>query len=181
MAKVHARQSKAERSGRASLPPRWFIVAFWHVHRAVVRATHGHLGLWRPKPDGWGALWLTTTGRRTGRRRQVLVGYFEDGDNLVTMAMNGWGPGEPSWWLNVQAHPDVTVQTRDGVRRVHARRAEGPERDRLLTVMMIVWRFRNNLFHGEKWAYQLQGQHANFTHANAVLMRLLERHGHLAA
>lgn len=46
---------------------------------------------------------------------------------------------------------------------------------------MIIWHFRNNLFHSEKWAYQLQGQHANFTHANAVLMRLLERHRHLAA
>jgi len=52
-------------------------------------------------------------------------------------------------------------------------------RDRLLTVLMIVWRFRNNLFHGEKWAYELQGQLSNFTHANAVLMRLLERHGQL--
>lgn len=54
-------------------------------------------------------------------------------------------------------------------------------RDRLLTVLMIVWRFRNNLFHGEKWAYQLQDQLSNFTHANSVLMRLLERHGRLAA
>src|SRR5690606_20315246 len=54
-------------------------------------------------------------------------------------------------------------------------------RDRLLTVLMIVWRFRNNLFHGEKWAYKLQGQPQNFTHANAVLMRVLERHGQLAA
>ncbi|MBB4283932.1 hypothetical protein GGE43_004721 [Agrobacterium tumefaciens] len=53
-------------------------------------------------------------------------------------------------------------------------------RDRLLTVMMIVWRFRNNLFHGEKWAYQLEGQLSNFTHANAALMRLLEQHGQLA-
>ncbi len=54
-------------------------------------------------------------------------------------------------------------------------------RDRLLTVMMIVWRFRNNLFHGEKWAYHLEGQLQNFTHANAILMRLLERHGQLAS
>ncbi|WP_246827427.1 hypothetical protein [Rhizobium croatiense] len=54
-------------------------------------------------------------------------------------------------------------------------------RDRLLTVMIIVWRFRNNLFHGEKWAYLLRDQLSNFTHANAVLMRLLERHGQLAA
>ncbi|WP_217431917.1 hypothetical protein [Duganella vulcania] len=52
-------------------------------------------------------------------------------------------------------------------------------RDCLLTVLMIVWRFRNNLFHGAKWNYQLQDQLTNFTHANAILMRLLEKHGHL--
>lgn len=52
--------------------------------------------------------------------------------------------------------------------------------NRLVALLMIVWRFRNNLFHGEKWAYQLQDQLQNFTHANAALMRLLERHGNLA-
>jgi deazaflavin-dependent oxidoreductase (nitroreductase family) len=61
----------------------------------------------------------------------VVVGYFEDGDNLVTMAMNGWAEAEPAWWLNLQAHPDSTVRTRDGSRRVQARRAEGAERERL--------------------------------------------------
>jgi deazaflavin-dependent oxidoreductase (nitroreductase family) len=61
----------------------------------------------------------------------VLVGYFEDGDNLVTLAMNGWGEAEPAWWLNLQAHPDTTARTRDGVRKVHARRADGAEREQL--------------------------------------------------
>jgi len=87
--------------------------------------------LWRPKPNGWGALWLTTTGRRSGRSRRVVLGYVEDGDRLVTMAMNGWGAAEPAWWLNLQAHPDATVRTRDGVRQFRARRAQGPERERL--------------------------------------------------
>lgn len=57
---------------------------------------------------------LTTIGRRTGRARAVIVGYFEDGPDLVTTAMNGWGDGEPAWWLNLQAHPDVTVDLVDG-------------------------------------------------------------------
>ena len=119
------------RSRPARLQPRWFIVAFWHGHRALLRATGGRFGLWRPKPGGWGTLWLTTTGRRSGEPRRVVVGYIEDGPNLVTMAMNGWGPAEPAWWLNLQEHPDATAQTRDGVRRVRARRAEGEERARL--------------------------------------------------
>ena len=124
-------RAASTRRRRARLQPRWFVVVFWHSHRALVRGTRGRLGLWRPKPGGWGALRLTTTGRRTGQPRQVLVGYFEDGPNLITMAMNGWGAAEPAWWLNLQAHPDATVQTRDGLRPVRARCAQGIERERL--------------------------------------------------
>lgn len=43
-------------------------------------------------------------------------------------------------------------------------------------VLIIVYRFRNNLFHGLKWAYELQGQLDNFTHANTALMRAFELH-----
>ena len=124
-------RAAARRGRRAWLPPRWFVVLFWHGHRALVRVTRGRVGLWRPKPGGWGALRLTTIGRRTGRPRRVVVGYFEDGRNLITMAMNGWGVAEPGWWLNLQAHPDATAQTRDGPRQVRARRAQGDERERL--------------------------------------------------
>jgi len=107
------------------------VVLFWHGHRALLRATRGRVGLWRPKPDRWGALRLTTTGRRTGMPRQVVVGYFEDGPDLVTMAMNGWGAAEPAWWLNLQDDPDAVAETRDGARPVRARRAQGDERERL--------------------------------------------------
>ena len=74
---------------------------------------------------------MTTTGRRTGREHSVIVGYFEDGPNLVTLAMNGWADPEPAWWLNLQAHPDATVDLVRGSRPVRARAAEGEERSRL--------------------------------------------------
>jgi len=125
-----AREAVA-RGRHARLPPRWFIVTFWHGHRALLRATGGRFGLWRPKPGRSGTARLTTTGRRSGTPRQVVIGYFEDGRNLVTMAMNGWGPAEPGWWLNLQEHPDAIAQTRDGARQVRARRAQGEERERL--------------------------------------------------
>jgi deazaflavin-dependent oxidoreductase (nitroreductase family) len=101
------------------------------AHRRIYRLTGGRLGLWRPKPDGWGTMRLTTIGRRSGLERSVMVGYFEDGPNLVTMAMNGWGEGEPAWWLNLQAHPDVGVDLPDGHRLVTGRAASGEERERL--------------------------------------------------
>jgi deazaflavin-dependent oxidoreductase (nitroreductase family) len=113
------------------LPPRWFVRAAWFTHRGLYRLTGGRLGLWRPKPNGWGALRLTTTGRRTGQDRSVIVGYFEDGSNLVTMAMNGWGEGEPAWWLNLQADPTAHIELGDGPVGVTASAAEGQERERL--------------------------------------------------
>ena len=118
--------------GKARLPPRWFIKTFWHVHRRIVRASRGRKGLWPPRPGKWGALRLTTTGRRSGKPRSVILGYFEDGSDLVSMAMNGWGAAEPAWWLNLQADPEAVVELAGGIRReVRGRPAVGDERERL--------------------------------------------------
>lgn len=121
----------AGKNDTAWLPPRWVMHVFWRGHRWVHRLTRGRLGLWLPKPDGWGTLALTTVGRKTGKDRTVMVGYFEDGDDLVTMAMNGWGAPEPAWWLNLQANEHATVATKGGGRAVVGRAAVGEERDRL--------------------------------------------------
>ncbi len=113
------------------LPPRWFIRLFWTVHRGLFRLTGGRFGLRRPKPGGYGLLCLETIGRRTGQERRVMLGYFEDGSNFVTMAMNGWGEAEPAWWLNLQARPGVQMHLVDRSLAVIGRRAEGEERERL--------------------------------------------------
>ena len=114
-----------------SLPPRWVMRRFWFAHRRLYRLTGGHLGLWRPKAGRWGAMHLATVGRRTGRRHDVIVGYFEDGPDLVTMAMNGWNKGEPAWFLNLKAHPDAEVHLYGEARLVSAHVATGDERARL--------------------------------------------------
>jgi len=44
-------------------------------------------------------------------------------------------------------------------------------------LFIIVYRLRNNLVHGGKWAYQLSGQRSNFRHANRFLMRAMEIDG----
>jgi deazaflavin-dependent oxidoreductase (nitroreductase family) len=62
----------------------------------------------------------------------VILGYIEDGPNLVTMAMNGWGSAEPAWWLNLQADPRALIELPGGSRRdVVARAVVGDERARL--------------------------------------------------
>ncbi len=116
---------------RARSPPRWFVRLAWSTHRGLYRVTGGRVGLRRAKADRWGMMHLTTTGRRTGQERSVILGYFDDGPNLVTMAMNGWADGEPAWWLNLQAHPEASVDLSDGRRKIKGRAAEGEERSRL--------------------------------------------------
>jgi deazaflavin-dependent oxidoreductase (nitroreductase family) len=114
------------------LPPVWFKHAFWRAHRALHRLSGGRF-LWTPASKRrWGTLRLTTTGRKSGQDRSVIVGYIEDGANLVTLAMNGWDEGHPAWWLNLRAHPDAVVRlARQQPRPIHARAATGQERDRL--------------------------------------------------
>jgi deazaflavin-dependent oxidoreductase (nitroreductase family) len=126
-----ARHVSGEPGRAPRLPPRWFVRSFWAAHRAVYRSTGGRVGLKRPTPKEWGMMSLRTIGRRTGEERSAILGYYEDGPNLVTLAMNGWAEGEPAWWLNLQARPDATVDLVDGARAVRARAAEGEERARL--------------------------------------------------
>jgi F420H(2)-dependent quinone reductase len=117
------------------LPPPWFIRAAWRIHRAVYRLTGGRLGLWRPTGDNWGALRLHTTGRRSGAERVAILGYYEDGPNLVTLAMNGWMNGEPAWWLNLQQNRLARIELAGESLHVRARAAEGEERSRLWAML----------------------------------------------
>ena len=131
--------------------PRWLVRTIWIVHRAAYSLTRGRFGLRPATTSQWGMLRLTTVGRRSGQRRVAIVGFIEDGRNIVSPAMNGWADPEPAWWLNLQAKPDATVELPDGSSRaVTARAATGDERARL-------------------WAKFLDLQSSAFTDASAAL------------
>ncbi|HYO43885.1 MAG TPA: nitroreductase/quinone reductase family protein [Candidatus Limnocylindrales bacterium] len=117
--------------------PRWLVRTIWALHRGAYSITGGRFGLRKPSSTQWGMLRLTTVGRRSGRERVAILGYIEDGPNLVTPAMNGWADPEPAWWLNLQANPDATVESPDGAaRKVSARAAAGEERARLWAALV---------------------------------------------
>ena len=112
--------------------PRWLVVMIWKVHRALYSMTRGRFGLRTPTDTRWGTLRLATVGRRSGKRRVAILGYIEDGPNLVIPAMNGWAEPEPAWWLNLQANPEATVEMPDGsTASVTARASIREEREQL--------------------------------------------------
>ena len=125
----------AQATSASRMPPRWVIKTIWSLHRAAYSLTGGRFGLRTPTGDRWGMLRLRTVGRRTGRERVAILGYLEDGANLITPAMNGWADPEPAWWLNLQTNPDATVELPDGRRDVTARIATAEERPRLWSML----------------------------------------------
>jgi deazaflavin-dependent oxidoreductase (nitroreductase family) len=74
---------------------------------------------------------LTTTGRRSGRKRITPLTYLEDGANYVIIASNGGSAEDPQWWRNLQRDPAAEIQVMNRTIAVDAREAEGDERARL--------------------------------------------------
>ncbi|MDQ7843179.1 MAG: nitroreductase family deazaflavin-dependent oxidoreductase [Armatimonadota bacterium] len=100
----------------------------WRLHRWIYRTSGGRLG---GCIAGMPVLLLATMDRHTGRRRETVLTFLRDGDDLVVIASNGGAPRHPRWLLNLRAHPAAEVRL--GGRRipVRTREATGPERERL--------------------------------------------------
>ncbi len=75
---------------------------------------------------------LTTTGAKTGKERVIPLVHTRDGDRVVVIASKGGAPAHPHWYLNVLAHPEVTVELPGETFQARAvALTEGPEHDRL--------------------------------------------------
>lgn len=74
---------------------------------------------------------LTTTGRRSGRRRTVTLYAFEDADRLVVVGSLGGVARDPAWAHNLRAAPHAVVGRGSEEHPVRAIEVDGPERERL--------------------------------------------------
>jgi deazaflavin-dependent oxidoreductase (nitroreductase family) len=112
------------------------------VNRAVNAIIH------RLKPKtfrGGKLLYLTTTGRTSGKPRTTPLLYMPDGDDQwVVVASNGGADWEPGWWLNLRAGSGATMEVDDRTLAVTGREADGEERAQL-------WRRLNDVFEFESY------------------------------
>lgn len=76
-------------------------------------------------------LLLTSTGAKSGKTYINPVAYTKDGNRLVIIASKGGAPKNPSWYHNLVAHPEVTVEVGSERFRVKATVTTGEERQRL--------------------------------------------------
>ena len=76
-------------------------------------------------------LLLTTRGAKSGKQHTTPLVYSKDGDRVVIIASMGGAPKHPSWYLNLVANPEATVEIGRETFRAKASVAEGAERERL--------------------------------------------------
>jgi deazaflavin-dependent oxidoreductase (nitroreductase family) len=78
---------------------------------------------------GMPVVMLATTGRRSGRRRTVVLSApVVDGDRVVLVASKGGDDRDPEWYRNLVAHPSVELTMGGVTRRMTARTADAGER-----------------------------------------------------
>ena len=85
------------------------------MYRFCYRLTGGAIG---DSSGGMPILLLTTTGRKTGRPRTILLHYVTDGENIVVVASNAGRPRHPLWWLNLEQNPEAEEASGDERKRL---------------------------------------------------------------
>jgi deazaflavin-dependent oxidoreductase (nitroreductase family) len=109
---------------------------FGAEHVRVYRETKGERGYhWR----GTTILLLSTTGRKSGEPRTTPLIHRTDGDRFIVVASKGGAPEHPSWYENLLADPDATIEVLAEKIPVRATTASGEERSRLWSLMTEVW------------------------------------------
>jgi deazaflavin-dependent oxidoreductase (nitroreductase family) len=99
------------------------------AHTITYRVSHGLVG--HRIPGGPPMLLLDHVGAKSGKKRTIPLVYLADKDNFVIVASKGGHPRHPSWFHNLRANPDTTIQV--GSRRipVTAKVATAAQRRRL--------------------------------------------------
>ncbi len=77
----------------------------WKLDPYLLRATGGRVGMGLVLPTAL----LETRGAKTGKVRRNGVLYFHDGDRVIIVASKQGLPGNPAWFHNLRANPDVTL------------------------------------------------------------------------
>ncbi len=96
------------------------------LHEGLFDVTKGRLG---GRAGGMPVVKLTTTGRKSGKKRNtMLTSPLQDGDNVVLIASYGGDDRHPAWYLNLRDTPDVEATMTGSTRPMRARTASEEEK-----------------------------------------------------
>jgi deazaflavin-dependent oxidoreductase (nitroreductase family) len=82
---------------------------------------------------------LTTTGAKTGNIRKNPVMRIKEWDTYIAVASNAGATSHPSWYRNLIAHPQVSLQDGATVYRLRAREADAEDKEHWWGVAERFW------------------------------------------
>jgi deazaflavin-dependent oxidoreductase (nitroreductase family) len=86
---------------------RWFAInVAARIDPYLLKATRGYVGMGMMLPSAN----LTTTGAKSGQPRTATILYFSDGDDVIVVASSFGRDRHPSWYHNLKAHPEATLE-----------------------------------------------------------------------
>jgi deazaflavin-dependent oxidoreductase (nitroreductase family) len=98
----------------------------WRLHRLWYGVSGGRVGT---TVAGLPVLRLTTTGRSSGKARDVMLTYLDDPRGFIVIASNAGDDRDPAWWRNLQAEPAASVRIGRKTYAIRMRQLEGDERE----------------------------------------------------
>ena len=111
----------------------WRIMpAIFAAHVALYRLFGGRLA-------GKNILILTTTGRKSGRKRSTPLFFARDGESYAIIASNGGEDRYPGWWYNVKANPEVEIEVGRELVRCQAEAASDADTPALFAKLSAVF------------------------------------------
>ena len=108
------------------------------VWSAAYRATNGRL-LGKIAGGKVPLLLLTTTGRKSGKKRTNPVGYLRDDGSYVVVASFNGAPHHPAWYLNLSRNSEVEVRVGGETFKAEAETAGPEERARLWPKLVAMY------------------------------------------
>jgi deazaflavin-dependent oxidoreductase (nitroreductase family) len=107
------------------MPSDTFLKAMNGVHRVMLKTSFGRFGWEFSKMP---VVELTTTGRKTGQKRSVmLTSPLQEGDAIVVVASRGGDDTHPAWFLNLRDNPAVEVVYKGKPKQSMTARVATPE------------------------------------------------------
>ncbi len=113
-----------------------FMLTVDLLTQVAYRVSGGRIGA---RQAGRDILLLTTTGRKSGRRRTHALLFVRDDERYIVCGSSFGDPRHPAWYLNLQAHPEGTAQIGTLTIHVVATEASGEERARLWRKLLVAW------------------------------------------
>jgi len=116
---------------------RAFLKAYTRINVWVYVQSKGRL--LNKFPGGFDVCIVSTTGAKSGRRRDIALIHLPYGRDKLLVASQGGTDTNPSWYYNVKAHPEVSIMFHAERHRYRARQVDDDEKRALWPHLVAIY------------------------------------------